>query len=399
MGWFIKSIPFLLPIRFYIDIQTTTNMAGIYIHIPFCKTKCSYCSFYSATKYDAITEFTKSLAQEIKLQKNYLQQDISTIYFGGGTPTTLSPQQIEHILTEIRKNFTVKADAEITIEANPDDLSPSYLQGYQHIGINRLSIGVQTFDDTALQNINRRHTAKKALQAIENAEKTGYQNISIDLIYGLPNQTIQQWLQNINIATTLPIQHLSIYGLSYEEGTPLWLKLKKGIIQETDEETINRMYLSVVEKCQKKEFEQYEISNFAKQGYESRHNSAYWQQIPYLGLGPSAHSYDGTTRQGNVSSIKQYTKHIKQGTPHYLKEVLTKTDQINEYIMLQLRMTKNGIQIDQLTHLFGQEKTQQILRKAQKYIQTKHLIQTTEQLKLTVEGIMISNQIITDLME
>lgn len=399
MGWFIKSIPFLLPIRFYIDIQKTTNMAGIYIHIPFCKTKCSYCSFYSATKYDAITEFTKSLAQEIKLQKNYLQQDISTIYFGGGTPTTLSPQQIEHILTEIRKNFTVKADAEITIEANPDDLSPSYLQGYQHIGINRLSIGVQTFDDTALQNINRRHTAKKALQAIENAEKTGYQNISIDLIYGLPNQTIQQWLQNINIATTLPIQHLSIYGLSYEEGTPLWLKLKKGIIQETDEETINRMYLSVVEKCQKKEFEQYEISNFAKQGYESRHNSAYWQQIPYLGLGPSAHSYDGTTRQGNVSSIKQYTKHIKQGTPHYLKEVLTKTDQINEYIMLQLRMTKNGIQIDQLTHLFGQEKTQQILRKAQKYIQTKHLIQTTEQLKLTVEGIMISNQIITDLME
>lgn len=399
MGWFIKSIPFLLPICFYIDIQKTTNMAGIYIHIPFCKTKCSYCSFYSATKYDAITEFTKSLAQEIKLQKNYLQQDISTIYFGGGTPTTLSPQQIEHILTEIRKNFTVKADAEITIEANPDDLSPSYLQGYQHIGINRLSIGVQTFDDTALQNINRRHTAKKALQAIENAEKTGYQNISIDLIYGLPNQTIQQWLQNINIATTLPIQHLSIYGLSYEEGTPLWLKLKKGIIQETDEETINRMYLSVVEKCQKKEFEQYEISNFAKQGYESRHNSAYWQQIPYLGLGPSAHSYDGTTRQGNVSSIKQYTKHIKQGTPHYLKEVLTKTDQINEYIMLQLRMTKNGIQIDQLTHLFGQEKTQQILRKAQKYIQTKHLIQTTEQLKLTVEGIMISNQIITDLME
>ncbi len=373
-------------------------MAGIYIHIPFCKSKCSYCNFYSSIQNNSVDEFVPFLINELKLRKDYLiDKQIDTIYFGGGTPSTLSIKHYNIILEKISNLFTILPKTEITIEANPDDLNTTFLSELYKLGINRLSIGVQSFNNYDLIKINRRHTAKKALEVINTAQKVGFKNISIDLIYGLPNQTVEDWLKNIKIATQLPIQHLSIYGLSYELNTPLWQQLQKGKITAISDDEMNEMYRMVIEECNKKEFYQYEISNFAKKGFHSKHNSSYWDMIPYLGLGPSAHSFNGSERQWNIPSITQYQNAINNNQPYFEKEILTKKDKINEFIMLSLRKTE-GLSLDQIEREFGLKIKEKVIDSAKKYILNNDLYKKKNRLSLTFQGILISNQIMADLM-
>ncbi len=373
-------------------------MAGIYIHIPFCKSKCSYCNFYSATKQNFIEDFIPLLIKEIEGRKNYLKgEKVETIYFGGGTPSVLSIEQLNIILKKIKDLFIIDSNPEITLEANPDDLDSTFLSDLYKLRINRLSIGIQSFNDNELIKINRRHTSQKALEVISIAKQIGFNNISIDLIYGLPNQTVKEWIENVKIATQLPIQHLSIYGLSYEPHTPLWFQLQKGKVTATSDEEMNEMYRIVIEECTKNKLFQYEISNFAKSGFHSRHNSSYWNMTPYLGLGPSAHSFNGISRQWNVASLTKYESAINNNKPYFEKEILTEKDKINEFIMLSLRK-KEGINLDKTEKLFGLKTKENIIKSSQKHISNSYIIKKENNLSLTFKGILISNQIMADLM-
>jgi oxygen-independent coproporphyrinogen-3 oxidase len=266
-------------------------MAGIYIHIPFCKRRCTYCDFYTEVAPQFIPVFIDSLVRELNIRKDYLANSpINTIYFGGGTPSILNREQFSMIFETIYNLFTVAGDAEITFEANPDDLTSAYLESIRTLPFNRISIGVQSFDDSDLKRINRRHTSVQAINAVKNAQNAGFGNISIDLIYGLPYQTPEAWEKQLDIAFSLEIQHISAYGLTYEEGTALWKQRESGKTEPVDETTMNKMYLLLLKKVKSNGFEAYEISNFAQRGFRSRHNSSYWKQEPYLGIGPSAHT-------------------------------------------------------------------------------------------------------------
>ncbi len=373
-------------------------MAGIYIHIPFCKSKCSYCDFYSATDYNQQTELLAAMKKELVLQKEFLKKElVSTIYFGGGTPSTLTAENIQDIINSINNHFQLAENVEITLEANPDDLNINYLQQLREIGINRLSIGIQSFDNEQLTAIRRRHTAETAVRAIEDAQTCGFDNISIDLIYGLPGQSLQSWKNQIDKALTLGVQHISAYGLTYEKGTLLWHQLQRGEIKQVDGETMNAMHQYLVKVCDENGFEHYEISNFALPNRRSRHNSAYWHQQPYLGIGPAAHSYNLISRQWNVASIRQYCDKINSGIQWYETEILTEQDKYNDLIMVSLR-TSEGIELKQVETIFGNEKAEYCLISAKKYLNEKLLYQNNGFLRLTPDGILISDQIIADLM-
>ncbi|MBP1663894.1 MAG: oxygen-independent coproporphyrinogen oxidase [Bacteroidetes bacterium] len=372
-------------------------MAGIYIHIPYCKTKCSYCDFFSGTNFGQQSELLDTMKAEIILQKDYLGgAAVSTIYFGGGTPSTLSVSQIQEIMNSVRENFRIEEGCEITLEANPEDLNLTYLEELKKSGINRLSMGIQSFDNEQLKFIRRRHTAETAVDAVKDAQTAGFDNISIDLIYGLPNQSLQSWKCQIDKALTLNVQHISAYGLTYEMGTLLWKQLQKGEVIQVDDETMNAMYAYLAEACTGNGFEQYEISNFAVPGYRSRHNSAYWKQQPYLGIGPSAHSYNMESRQWNVSSISKYCNLIVTGKCWYEKELLSEQDKYNDFVMVSLR-TVEGIDLKKAKAIFGKKRTEYCLKSAEKYIEKKLLYINNESLRLTHAGILISDQIITEL--
>lgn len=374
-------------------------MSGIYIHIPFCKTKCTYCDFYSNADFDMKARVLQAMCSEIHDRRNYLSdKNIATIYFGGGTPSTLSSEEMAFLLSEIKKHFTVLDDAEITMEANPDDLSLDYLKSLRKIGINRLSIGIQSFDNEQLAFIQRRHDVDGAVNAVKQAQQAGFDNISIDLIYGLPNQTLQSWQAQLNKAFTLDVQHFSAYGLTYETNTALWKQLQQGKVTATDDETMIKMYEMLVEKCAENGFEQYEISNFAKAGLRSKHNSSYWQQVPYLGIGPSAHSYDGNSRQWNVSNMLAYCKNIESNQPYFEREQLTENDQFNDYVMVRLR-TIEGIDLNFVKEKFDEKRLQLLLKSSKKHIHNQLLIHQNNFLSLTQAGILVSNQIIEDLMQ
>ncbi len=372
-------------------------MAGIYIHIPFCKSKCTYCDFYSKTDFSKQKTLMDCLIKEISLRKEYLKESPNTIYFGGGTPSILSAEEIKAILQAIHEHFYIKNNCEVTLEANPDDLSIEYLQELKKLEINRLSIGVQSFDDVQLKAINRRHSAKTAFNSIEMAQKSGFDNISIDLIYGLPEQSFKSWKKQVDKAMILDIQHLSAYGLIYEENTPLWEQVKKGKIVPIDDETIIEMYKYLVEACMKNNFEHYEISNFAKPGFRSKHNSAYWTESNYIGFGPAAHSYNGDSRQWNISSISQYCQKIEQNEIFYEKEILTLQDKYNDFVMVSLR-TMDGINLETLQSRFGEKMYNHCLKSANSFIKHGKLIHSNGFLRLSFEGIMISDQIIVELM-
>ncbi len=376
-------------------------MAGIYIHIPFCKQRCTYCDFYKETgsNNNQIDAFVDALIQEIQLRKSYLNgDDISTVYFGGGTPSVLNFNQFKKIFNVIYNCFNVEDDAEITMEANPDDLTEVYLKTLSPLPFNRLSIGIQSFNDANLKKINRRHDAQQAKDAVINARKHGFKNISIDLIYALPGQTIDDWKYQLEEAFKLNVEHISAYGLTYEEGTALWKQRNKGLVKVTEDEVTLQMFDYMRLQMSEKGFESYEISNYAKPGFRSRHNSAYWQFIPYLGLGPSAHSFDGKSRQWNIASVQKYLQDITVLKPSFEKEILSEQDFYNDFIMVSLR-TSEGIDLIRLKNRFGDVLFDYCLQNADNQIKYGNLILNNNRLFLSDAGVHITNQVIVELMK
>ena len=362
-------------------------MAGIYIHIPFCKSRCKYCDFFSTTHMEKRAQYVEALLCEWQDRKNELHKPIRTLYIGGGTPSTLTVDSLQLIVDSLLESEgrNQARPKEITLEVNPGDVTLEKAQAWRAMGINRLSMGVQSFDDTLLQLIGRRHTAQQAREAVATAQAAGFDNISIDLMYALPSQTIQQWQKDVAQALQLGVQHISTYGLIYEEGTHLTNLLEQGIIEAVDEDTELQMYDYLVEQLTTNGFVHYEVSNFALPGRESKHNSSYWNNTPYLGLGAGAHSYDGNTRTWNVSDLDEY---IQQALNHRLqpeKEELTAEDKHTERVMLGLR-TNQGVAVEDVQ-----------LDKAQPYLQQRLLKQEGNRLIATTQGWHILNRIIEDL--
>jgi oxygen-independent coproporphyrinogen-3 oxidase len=331
-------------------------MSGIYIHIPFCKQKCHYCNFFSvaSNKYRAV--FVEALLKEIDRQKDYLDdKTIQTIYFGGGTPSMLSAKEIGQILEKINTLYRVSSDVEITLEANPDDLGNDKLISLKNeTAVNRLSMGVQSFFDDDLLYLNRVHDAKQAREAIERALKNKFDNLTIDLIYGIPTLSEEKWRRNLEIFLSYDLPHLSAYSLTVEPKTALSTLIQKKKMSPVDEEKAIQHFQILLEETNKNNYIHYEISNFAKQGYYSKHNSIYWLGGHYLGLGPSAHSFNGVSRQWNVSSMKQYIEAGTLGKTVFEKEVLTTDQQYDEYVMTSLR-TSWGCDSEHILNVFGQK--------------------------------------------
>lgn len=374
-------------------------MAGIYIHIPFCKKKCTYCDFFTVISPKFIPSLVNAIVKEFDLRKDYLQNDtINTIYFGGGTPSILNREQFESIFQAIYKYYTVANDAEITFEANPDDLTTDFLTSIHSLPFNRISIGIQSFNDEDLIRINRRHTGSEAINAVRNAQKAGFDNLSIDLIYGLPFQTLEAWKQQVETALSLKVQHFSAYGLTYEEGTPLWKQREKGLVKQVEDEIMNEMHLHLVDKIKENGFEAYEISNFALPNHRSRHNTSYWKQESYIGVGPSAHSYDLMSRQWNIASITKYIKAIEENSMLFEKEDLSLFDRYNDFVMVSLR-TLDGLDVALMEQEFGIELKTYCLQNIQSFIDSNKVDASDGKLRLTSEGIQISNFILVQLMK
>lgn len=313
-------------------------MAGIYIHIPFCKQACYYCDFHFSTNSSDQDKMTEAICRELELRSNYLGgEKIETIYFGGGTPSILSSSNLTRVMEYIHRFYATDEVAEITCEANPDDLTNERLILLKQLGFNRLSIGIQTFNDEILKYLNRAHDSKLALSAYSHARDVGFQNISVDLIYALPGQSEADWIKNINICIDLQPEHISAYSLTIEEKTVFGRWVKSGKLIGPSDATAAHHLEILMDLLPASGYKHYEVSNFAKPGYYSRHNTSYWKQHKYLGIGPSAHSFDGVSRQYNVSNNHVYMKAISQGTIPADTEILSKNDQINEYIMTSLR--------------------------------------------------------------
>jgi len=372
-------------------------MAGIYLHIPFCKRKCHYCNFYSLANQKNKAEFHQSLLKEIALQKDYLHgEKIETIYFGGGTPSLLSTKEIGAILNEIHKYFDVDLSSEIDLEANPDDLTSSILSDYRSLGINRLSIGTQSFEDEILKKLNRVHSAQQAIDAVSLAQKQGFDNISIDLIYGIPGLSKQLWDDSIKKALAMNVPHLSAYHLTVEPNTALDILIKKNKYPTpVDEEGVAHS-LMLMEQMKNNGYEHYEISNYALPGQYSVHNTNYWRQKSYLGLGPSAHSFDLKSRQWNIASTNKYIEALEKGKLNFENEKINSIDQYNEFVMLGLR-TQWGIDIDELELKFGKQNSTYFQQEIQKYIAQGKVEFTHPIYRLSNQGKLFADGIAGDL--
>ena len=435
-------------------------MAGLYIHIPFCKSRCIYCDFYSTTRVAEMADYVSVLCQEIRSRCHELVDDdgfarVRTIYIGGGTPSLLSPQQLARIFKVIHDNYVVEADAEVTVEMNPED-SVNLAQQRE---INRISLGIQTFDNDLLRFLRRRHSAERAVEAVRVLQKAGIRNISIDLIYGLPGQTLQQWEHDLDVAFSLGVQHLSAYALSYESGTQLWQLRQHGRVEEVADELSVEMYRRLCERARKAGFEHYEISNFALPGYHSRHNSSYWTGEAYLGFGPGAHSFDGVrTRRANTPDLGKYIEDppltlpcrervecleghspspqplpCRVGSSHFEGqaqgrqtsqpaannadarsneitpslqgragggssiEILSDSELYDEMVMCGLR-TRCGIDLQHLLDRFGQQRYDYLLRCAHSHLTAGRLTITDGHLHLKESALMISDDVMSDLM-
>ena len=374
--------------------NVVTKTGGIYIHVPFCQKRCIYCDFYSTTYgLEWKRSYVSALKREMLLRRSEVDSTrVPSLYIGGGTPSQLPSDLLIDVFQAIRDNFTLTDDAEVTIEVNPDDVTPSWMEALRQTPVNRISMGVQTFSDDLLQLLNRRHTSKQALQAVQLFREAGYENISLDLIYGLPNQTLEDWKNDVQQLLKLDVPHLSAYALSYEEGTPLHQMLQEGKVSETSEELSWRMYEYLMDEAEAAGWEHYEISNFAKPGMRARHNSSYWDGSPYLGLGPGAHSYDGVNvRRSNNTSLKDYVQAIGD-VPHQT-EVLTPQEQYDELVMTRLR-TASGLSLSILTP----EQRSYCLQMAEPHIRCGNLMKEDNILRLSRKGIFISNGVISDLM-
>ena len=390
-----------MPPRMSIPVSTksstrsvVTKTGGIYIHVPFCQSRCIYCDFYSTT-YGAEWKrsYVDTLKREIQLRREEIDVTrVPSLYIGGGTPSQLPSTLLQEVFRAIQENFTLAKDAEVTIEANPDDVTPEWLAALSQTPVNRISMGVQTFSDSLLCFLNRRHTSHQAIEAVQRCQDAGYSNISLDLIYGLPGQTFEDWCRDVKLLLSLDVPHLSAYALSYEEGTALSKMLQDGKVNEASDELSWQMYEYLMNETAAAGMEHYEISNFAKPGMHSRHNSSYWDGSPYLGLGPGAHSYDGVcVRRSNDTSLKDYVCSTAD-VPHQ-KEVLTPEEQYDELVMTRLR-TASGLPLSLLTP----EQRSYCMEMAEPHIHSGNLVQDGLVLRLSRKGIFISNSIISDLM-
>jgi oxygen-independent coproporphyrinogen III oxidase len=373
-------------------------MSGIYIHIPFCRKACHYCNFHFSTSQRSKTSLVAAIAKEVILRKEYLTNAVSTIYFGGGTPSLLTAEELFLIRETLYAHFAVEADAEVTLEANPDDIIPEKLAEWKRAGINRLSIGIQSFFEEDLQWMNRAHNAAQAKDCITLAQQAGFTNLTIDLIYGTPGLNNERWIENIQTAIELQVPHLSCYALTVEPDTALDKLIQKGKKETTDQTVQAEHFELLTEQLTAAGFEQYEISNFARPGFRSKHNSSYWQGKPYLGLGPSAHSFNGNTRQWNVSNNALYIQSLEQGLVPFEAEQLTAEQQLNEYIMTSLR-TMEGCSIEWIEQNWGLQNTDAVMAAAKKHISEGTLHFTENRLLLTQKGKFLADGIAADLFQ
>lgn len=372
-------------------------MAGIYLHIPFCKQACYYCNFHFSTSLAQQPALVQQLIREIELQRDYLAgAPVSSIYFGGGTPSLLPQADLQLLLTKLRDTFPVNPDAEITLEANPDDLSQEKLDVLRAAGIDRLSIGIQSFHEADLRWMNRAHDSQQALQCIMNAKAAGFNNLTIDLIYGGPTLTDEGWAYNVQKAIDLGVQHLSCYALTVEPGTALDQFIRKKKVAAVDTDKAARHFEHLMQWTAQAGYEHYEISNFALPGWHSRHNSSYWQGQPYLGLGPSAHSFNGHSRQWNIANNAGYIKSLQRDKVPFELEELTPVMMLNEYIMTTLR-TSQGCILPVVAERFGQEKHDILLHQSQPFIDKGWMVLRNDTLVLTPEGRLFADGIASDL--
>lgn len=373
-------------------------MFSLYIHVPFCATRCVYCDFFSNTDTRYKEPYLRAIEKEMELRGEYIDDDtLETIYLGGGTPSRLSGNDLERIFNAISRRFSIAEGAEITLETNPDDIRPDYLSALRDLPINRISMGIQSFRPEDLRLLNRRHDREQAIRAVELCQAHGFTNLSIDLIYGLPGQTPEAWEENLRQAIRLGTPHLSAYHLTYEEGTALYKRLQAGQVEPVDEEVSVTLFHILTERMAEAGFQHYEISNFARPGFHARHNSAYWIGKPYLGLGPSAHSYNRTSREWNVASLPLYLRGIESGQPATERETLDLSTRYNDFIITGLR-TMWGISLDKLRTEFGEALLAYCQKQARPYIQRGLLRQENDRLALSRAGILLSDGIMSELM-
>lgn len=371
-------------------------MAGIYIHIPFCRQKCSYCNFYFSVSMKTKNALVEAILKEIELNHNYLSnKKIDSIYFGGGTPSVLSSVEIALIIERLNQYFIFNSNIEITLEANPDDINKKYLNELKNIGINRFSMGVQSFFDDELIILNRSHNATKAQDSIKMIQDAGFDNMNIDLIFGIPNSNIERWQQNLKIFLELDIPHLSSYNLTIEPKTTIAHQIKIGKYNTPDDELNAELFLITQDILQSKGYEHYEISNYAKNRAYALHNTNYWKGIPYLGFGPSAHSYDGESRQWNIANNRKYIKILERGNLPFEKEILSTEDKYNEYIMTGFR-TMWGVDIKIISN-FGQKFKENFELEIIKYIENRFVKKENNIYKLSKKGKLYADKIASDL--
>lgn len=373
-------------------------MAGIYIHIPFCKKLCFYCDFYHIVSAKDSQAFIGALLREAEIRSDYLKNEtVSTIYFGGGTPSVFSINELGTILDTIREHYNISPDCEITIEVNPDDVYPGYAEYLKSLGVNRISLGIQSWHDHDLKMLNRRHNSEQAVKALNEMLDAGIGNVTIDLIYGLPGMSLKEWESNLDFSFKFNIQHLSAYHLTFEEGTVFGTMLARGDIEEINEDDSAAQFNLLIEKAELAGFIHYEISNFGRPGYFSLHNSNYWKQVNYIGLGPSAHSFNGYSRQWNIRDLKGYIRSVNSGGAFYESEELDIKTRFNEYIMTSLR-TMWGIDLEYVEKFFEKEGYDYVINLAGKYKSYGLMKQEKNSLVLTNQGKLISDNIISEFM-
>lgn len=373
-------------------------MSGIYIHIPFCKSKCAYCNFFSLVSEKKINDYVNSLKREIVSRKDYLGgEKVKTIYFGGGTPSLLPTKYIDEILKILNNNFDLVSNPEITLEANPDTIDKEQLFELKSLGVNRISVGIQSFNDDDLKYLDRKHDSRHALQIIDDLKCVGFEKLTLDLIYGIPTLTEEKWNKNLDIFFSTGISHLSAYALTVEPKTILGQRIEKGDLQDVNEDETIRHYEILVDRTKENGFEHYEISNFAKPGCRSQHNSIYWNDEKYLGLGPSAHSYDGNSRQWNISNLTKYIQLINSESEcYYEKEILSTEDKFNEYVMTSLR-TSWGCDIEKISAKYGSSYAEHFLKNVKKYLESGEMLKDFNTYRLTDEGMLFADGIAAEL--
>lgn len=373
---------------------------NLYIHVPFCAQRCNYCDFYTQTQQGLRVGYIEALLSELRSRRNelYPHETLNNIYLGGGTPSLLSIAELERIFSHIYELYPISSDTEITLEANPDDITIDYAQGLKSLPINRVSMGTQSFQEEDLRFLNRRHNRRQVYDAVDRLRHIGIDNLSLDLIYGLPNQTAKTWVDNLEQICSLDVPHISAYHLIYEEGTALTRLRDLGKVQEVSEADSVMFFRMLIDRLTQAGYEHYEISNFAKPGRYARLNTGYWLGERYIGLGPAAHSYDGKVRSHNVASIKVYTEGWKDSKRVYEAEELSDLERQHEYLMTRLR-TQWGVSLRDYASLFSEQAVEDLLRRADSYIRRGDLLLSDDVLRLSPSGIFISDAILVELFD